>query len=41
MKAITYITATKKEFSAAELHWQLGMKRYEPILKFTISFGLS
>lgn len=31
--AITYITATKKGFSAAELQRQLGMKRYEPVFR--------
>jgi ribosomal protein L37E len=33
MIAITYITATKKGFSAAELQRQLGMKRYEPVFR--------
>lgn len=33
MMAITYITATKKGFSAAELQRQLGMKRYEPVFR--------
>lgn len=33
MMAITYITATKKGFSAAELQRLLGMKRYEPVFR--------
>ena len=33
MMAITFITATKKGFSAAELQRQLGMKRYEPVFR--------
>jgi hypothetical protein len=33
MMAITFITATKKEFSAIELQKQLGMKRYEPVFR--------
>lgn len=33
MMAITYITATKKGFSAAELKRQPGMKRYEPVFR--------
>jgi hypothetical protein len=31
--AITFITATKKGFSAVELQRQLGMKRYEPVFR--------
>ncbi len=31
--AITFIPAIEKEFSAAELQRQLGMKRYEPVFK--------
>lgn len=31
--AMTFITATKKGFSAAELQRQLGMKRYEPVFR--------
>jgi ribosomal protein L37E len=33
MMAITFITATKKGFSAIELQKQLGMKRYEPVFR--------
>lgn len=33
MMAITYITANKKGFSAAELQRLLGMKRYEPVFR--------
>jgi hypothetical protein len=33
MMTITFITATKKGFSAAELQRQLGMKRYEPVFR--------
>lgn len=33
MMAITFITATKKGFSATELQRQLGMKRYEPVFR--------
>lgn len=33
MMAITFIAATKKGFSAAELQRQLGMKRYEPVFR--------
>jgi hypothetical protein len=33
MKAITFITATKKGFSTTELQKQLGMKRYEPVFR--------
>ena len=33
MMAITFISATKKGFSAAELQRQLGMKRYEPVFR--------
>ncbi len=33
MMAITFITATKKGFSASELQKQLGMKRYEPVFR--------
>lgn len=33
MLAMTFITATKKGFSAAELQRQLGMKRYEPVFR--------
>ena len=33
MMAITFITATKKGFSATELQKQLGMKRYEPVFR--------
>ncbi len=33
MMAITFITATKKGFSAAELQRQLGLKRYEPVFR--------
>jgi len=33
MMAITFITATKKGFSAAELQRKLGMKRYEPVFR--------
>lgn len=31
--AVTFITAIKKGFSSAELQRQLGMKRYEPLLR--------
>ncbi|MDN3667758.1 IS1595 family transposase [Echinicola jeungdonensis] len=31
--AMTFITATKKSFSASELQRQLGMKRYEPVFR--------
>ena len=31
--AMTFITATKKGFSATELQRQLGMKRYEPVFR--------
>jgi len=30
---MTFITATKKGFSATELQRQLGMKRYEPVFR--------
>ena len=33
MMAITFITATKKGFSASELQKQPGMKRYEPVFR--------
>lgn len=33
MLAITFISATKKGFSAAELQRQLGLKRYEPVFR--------
>ena len=33
MMTITFITATKKGFSASELQKQLGMKRYEPVFR--------
>jgi hypothetical protein len=33
MMAMTYITSTKKGFSATELQKQLGMKRYEPVFR--------
>lgn len=33
MMAITFISATKKGFSASELQKQLGMKRYEPVFR--------
>jgi hypothetical protein len=33
MLAITFISATKKGFSAAELQRQLGFKRYEPVFR--------
>ncbi len=33
MMAFTFINATKKGFSASELQKQLGMKRYEPVLR--------
>ena len=33
MMAITFISATKKGFSAAELQRQLGLKRYEPVFR--------
>uniref|UniRef100_UPI0040472D0F IS1595 family transposase n=2 Tax=Algoriphagus sp. TaxID=1872435 RepID=UPI0040472D0F len=33
MMTITFITATKKGFSAIELQKQLGMKRYEPVFR--------
>jgi hypothetical protein len=33
MMAITFITTTKKGFSAIELQKQLGMKRYEPVFR--------
>ena len=33
MLAMTFITATKKSFSAIELQRQLGMKRYEPVFR--------
>src|SRR5690606_39207693 len=31
--AMTFITATKKNFSAAELQRQLGLKRYQPVFE--------
>ncbi len=33
MMTITFITATKKGFSASELQKQLGMKHYEPVFR--------
>jgi hypothetical protein len=33
MMAITFITTTKKGFSASEFQKQLGMKRYEPVFR--------
>ncbi len=36
--AFTFISATKKGFSAAELQKQLGMKRYEPVFRMYHKF---